>query len=155
MIKLFASLIFTISTIAAAILGLLPEKTADALTTHAIIQVVEINNPSLSRQDEIQIQEISEVTATATYAYGNPAGCGASAPNLTSAEMLANVQVQLPELDLASHRMDYIWNGTLNTMMDVKKDPFVFEFSVNLYQSPFTYRADKTVSVFLENGFVV
>ncbi len=25
--------------------------------------------------------------------------------------MLVNVQAQLPELDLASRRMDYIWNG--------------------------------------------
>ena len=157
MVKLFASLIFMASTIAVSFLGLHSEKSADIAITNAVVQAVEINSISVPFQQggEVQIQLLPEVAAVSPYAFGNPAGCSTSAPNLTSAEMLANVQAQLPELDLASRRMDYIWNGTLNTMMDVKKDSFVFEFSVNLYQSPFTYLADKTVTVFLENGFVV
>ena len=158
MVKVIASIFFMVSTIAVSFLGLRSEKSADVLTTRAVIQAVEFNNISASvQQDEVQIQTqlLPEVAAIPAYVYGDPAGCSASAPNLTSAEMLANVQAQLPELDLASRRMDYIWNGTLNTMIDVKNDSFVFEFSVNLYQSPFTYLADKTVTIFLENGFVV
>ncbi len=96
----------------------------------------------------VQVEEQSR-------AFGNPAGCGASPSNLTPAEMYANVQAQLPELDLPSRRLNYIYNGAFDSMVGVNNDPFVYEFSVNLYQSPFTYLADETVTVFLQNGFVV
>jgi hypothetical protein len=154
MIKLLASLFFATSTIAVSILGLIPVKSAGGLSINTDSRVAEINITPPSEQEEIKVQAVFGVVP-ATYAYGNPAGCGDAAPTLSSVEMLANVQAQLPELDLASLRMEYIWNGALNTIVDVSNDPFVFEFSVDMYQSPSTYLADKTMTVFLENGFVV
>ena len=122
MVKLVGSLFFIVSTVVASTLGLHLQKSADVLTAKAVVQAVEINNvPTPSPQIEIQIQPLPEVAAMPAYAYGNPAGCGTSVPNLTSVEMLANVQAQLPELDLASRRMDYIWNGTLGSMVDVRQ----------------------------------
>jgi len=96
------------------------------------------------------------VAETSPYSFGNPAGCSVSAPNLSSEEMLAKVQRELGDtLNLAEHRMNYIWNGPLNTMMEVGNDPFVYEFSVNTFERPFTYKADVTATTFLTNGFVV
>jgi hypothetical protein len=104
MIKVIASLFFAVSTIAISIFGLLPIKSADALSINMAPQVAEINDTFLPKQEEIQFQTDIEAVQK-TYAYGNPAGCGESAPNISSAEMLAKVQGQLPELDLASLRM--------------------------------------------------
>ena len=154
MVKLLASLVFAISTIAVSIIGLLPIKSAGGLSTTSASQIAEINITSLSGQVELQIPAAIEA-APALYTYGDPAGCGEFAPNPSSAEMLSNVQAQLPELDLASLRVDNVWNGPLQTLMSVGNDEFVFEFSVDIYQPPFTYLADKTMTVFLENGFVV
>lgn len=105
--------------------------------------------------EDVLVFLLSAPASPPAHVFGNPAGCAGFAPNLSPAEMLANVQAQLPDLDLSSRRLDYIYNGTLDSMVSVGNDPFVYEFSVNLYQSPFTYLADKTVTVFLQNGFVV
>lgn len=91
------------------------------------------------------------------YAFGNPAGCASSDPgNLTGAEMLANAQRDLGDAIIFSERrMNYIRNGPQNTMMNVTDDPYVFEFSVNLFQPPFTHKADAAVTALLNQGFVV
>ena len=91
------------------------------------------------------------------YAFGNPAGCASVDPGeLTGQDMLANTQKYLgTAIDLAGRRMTYIWNGPENTMMDVTDDPYVFEFSVNAFQPPYTYQADSLATVLLNYGFVV
>ena len=92
-----------------------------------------------------------------THTFGNPAGCSNVAPtSLSSSDMLANVQAQLgSSITLAGKRQNYIWNGPLNTMMNVTDDPFVFEFVFNEFQPPFTYKADQLATIFLNNGFVI
>ena len=89
--------------------------------------------------------------------FGNPAGCASSDPgNLTGGDMLANAQRDLGDAILFSdRRMNYIWNGPGNTMMNVTNDPYVFEFSVNLFEPPYTYKADAVVTALLSQGFVV
>lgn len=90
------------------------------------------------------------------YAFGNPAGCSPSAPNPTPEEMLTNVQVDLGnEITLKDLRENYIWNGPLGTMLNVTDDPFVYEFRIEMYQYPLTYRTDRLVTTFLTNGFAV
>lgn len=93
---------------------------------------------------------------TPAYAFGNPAGCPVSAPNPSPEEMLARVQQDLGnEITLNDLREYYIWNGPLGTMLNVTDDPFVYEFSIKMYQYPLTYKADRLVSTFLANGFSV
>ncbi len=89
--------------------------------------------------------------------FGNPAGCSSAAPaDQTPAALLANVQAALGDsVNLAERRQYYIWNGALGSMVNVKDDPFVFEFVFNEYQHPLTYRGDKVATTFLNNGFVV
>ena len=90
------------------------------------------------------------------YAFGNPAGCAPSDPgNLTGEEMLANAQRDLGDaFGFSERRMNYIWNGPQNTMMDVTHDPYVFEFSANLFEPPYTYKSDAVVTALLNQGFV-
>jgi hypothetical protein len=154
MTKILISFSLLMTSVVAMTSGLFTPKTAEVkgITAHA--QPIRSSQPMPVIQDETSLLSQPE-PATPDYAFGDPAGCASSAPNLTSAEMLAAVQTQLPDLDLASRRMTYIWNTSLNSMVEVSNDPYVYEFSVDLYQSPFTYLADKTVTVFLQNGFVV
>jgi hypothetical protein len=106
--------------------------------------------------DTTLLTDVQTKTESA-YAFGNPAGCAATDPgNLTSAEMLANAQRDLGDvINFSERRMNYIWNGPQNTMLGVEDDPFVFEFSVNMYEPPFTYKADAVVTALLNQGFVV
>ena len=91
------------------------------------------------------------------YKFNNPAGCSEIAPNnLTSAEMLANVQSQLGDsLNLSERRITRIWNEAQGTMLEVADDAFVYEFAVNEFQPPFTYKGDQAMTIFLQNGFAV
>ena len=90
------------------------------------------------------------------YAFRDPAGCSATAPNLSPEEMLENVQKQLGDsLILNERRITYIWNETLGSTIETADDPFVYEFEANIYQSPFTYKGDQTIAIFLQNGFAV
>ena len=70
--------------------------------------------------------------------------------------MLANVQDQLgDELILHERQITFIWNGNLGVYLDTTGDQNVYEFEVNEYQPPFTYLGDKTLTVFVQNGFAV
>lgn len=90
------------------------------------------------------------------YTFGNPAGCSTIAPTGSVHERLAAVQQQLGDsLNLNATRQFYIWNGPLSMMLNVADDPFVFEFMVNQFQPPYTYKADQVATIFLNNGFVV
>jgi len=93
----------------------------------------------------------------AAYAFGNPAGCAKTTPSdLAPDRMLANVQSALGDTyKLAERRQMYIWNGPLGTYMDVSHNSYVYEFTFNEFQHPLTYRADRVVTTFLNNGFVV
>jgi len=90
------------------------------------------------------------------YAFGNPAGCALSAPNPLPSEMLARVQQDFGnEIDLNAMSGNYIWNGPLGTKLNTTNDPFVYEFDISTYRYPQMYKADRLVSTFLTNGFVV
>lgn len=99
----------------------------------------------------------SPTNQRSAYLFGNPAGCPASSSiGSDTGEMMENVQRQLGgSIDLASTRQDYIWNGPLNTMINVTHEPFVLEFVVDDWQPPFTYKADEVATIFLNHGFVV
>jgi hypothetical protein len=104
--------------------------------------------------DAAQDMEALDALANSAYAFGNPAGCATTNPNLSSAEMLANVQTALgSEYDLSARRERYLWNGS--QMVDASNDPFVYEFQFNEFQHPLTYRGDKVATIFLTHGFVV
>ncbi len=117
---------------------------------------------SVVQAEEIQAQQVfTDFTVPATpqpptYAFGNPAGCSLNAPVGSAVERLATVQQQLGNiLNLSERRQLYIWNGTLNSMLNVTDDPFVFEFTINEFQPPYTYKADEIATIFLNHGFVV
>jgi len=160
MYKFFVQAILAMSMAMSPFLAFPLEKPAEGMKVPDIAQISK--RPSAKQVDadvssfvDVPSAWKSQPAPSPAYAFGNPAGCTVSAPTQSPAEMLANVQAQLPELDLSSRRLDYIYNGTLDSMVSVGDDPFVYEFSVNLYQSPFTYLADQTVTVFLQSGFVV
>ena len=92
-----------------------------------------------------------------SYPFGNPAGCAVSDPGLlTGDDMLANAQRDLGDsIHFLERRMNYIWNGPQGSMVNVTDDPYVFEFSVNLFEPPYTYKADAVVTALLDQGFVV
>ncbi len=93
---------------------------------------------------------------TAEYAFSNPAGCTASRVSNSPEEMLTNIQAQLDEsLNLSERRITYIWNGDLGAMIETANDPYVYEFGVNVFQPPFTYKGDEVVTIFVQNGFAV
>lgn len=88
--------------------------------------------------------------------FGNPAGCSTAAPALSSEQMLEKVQFELgDQIDLSALREIYVWNGPHHTMMNIEADYFAYEFSVNQFQRPFTYKADAVATTFLVNGFVI
>jgi hypothetical protein len=97
----------------------------------------------------------SEVNTERKYAFGEPAGCPASPPDFSNPEaVLSTVQAEIgSQWDLAARRQTYIWNGVLGKMVDVREDPFVYEYAFNEFQPPFTYKADQIVTIFVENGF--
>ncbi len=121
--------------------------------------------PFGSSDESLPAQPIGENTApvadpapkSGKYAFGNPAGCARSAPaDSASAAMLAGVQADLGDsVDLGERRGTYIWNGPRRAMLDVRKDPFVFEFEFNEFQPSQTYRADRVATIFLIHGFTV
>jgi hypothetical protein len=118
--------------------------------------------PAVSVQTEEDVEavfadfEVPAGSQLPAYAFGNPAGCPTTAPSGSVDERLAAVQQQVGEaLDLAATRQLYIWSGPLNMMVNVADDPFVFEFVVNQFQPPYTYKADEAATIFLNNGFVV
>ena len=92
-----------------------------------------------------------------SYPFHNPAGCPPLPPaDLSPAARLENLQEQLGEdLILEDRSIHYVWNGPLGSFIDISADPNVYEFEINEYQPPFTYRADRLVTIFLQNGFVV
>ena len=91
------------------------------------------------------------------YPFHNPAGCSPAMPaDLSPGAALENIQEQIgPELILEDRSVNYIWNGPLGSFIDISGDPYVYEFEINEYQPPFTYRADRLVTIFLQNGFVI
>jgi hypothetical protein len=101
--------------------------------------------------------ELPDQKPSAQYSFGNPAGCSNSAPvDTTPQAMLAKVQAELgTSVNLEERRQNYIWNGTLGTMLNVSQDQYVFEFEFNSFKPPLTYRGDHVATVFLANGFVV
>ena len=140
--------------------GFLPHAAQGGIVSTSRVPSIEASHPSDSGEPVnasfTNYQDLSASQISA-YSFGNPAGCSASTPaELSADQMLANIQLQLGDsLILAPARQYYIWNGPLNTMMDVTEDKFVFEFSVDDFQPPFTYRADPIATIFLNNGFVV
>jgi len=121
-------------------------------TLHSVREPNTVPPPREVRFSATQVVEVP----SSPYSFGNPAGCAASHPNLSSAEMLEKVQSELGDsLVLSERRMTYIWNGTLGAMMETKDDPFVYEFSINAFERPFTYQADQVATTFLVNGFVI
>ena len=94
---------------------------------------------------------------TDSFSYHDPAGCAASVPDPLSPEgMLEKVQEQLADsLVLKGRSINYVWNGPLGSFVDISADAYVYEFEINEYQPPFTYRADQLVSIFVQNGFAV
>lgn len=119
-------------------------------------QVPNQPSPNLSSATGTGVAEISQPVAAA-YPYGNPAGCAESAPeDLSSADILAKIQRELGDtISLADRRQYSIWNGPTGGMLDVSQDQYAFEFSVDEFRRPFTYRADRMATIFLTNGFVV
>ncbi len=111
----------------------------------------------INHGDTLRSYEIQPAPQRKSYAFGNPAGCSDIAPeNLSSAEMLENVQKQLGDsLNLSERRITYIWNEKLGSMIESADDPFVYEFEVNVFQPPFTYKGDQALTIFLQNGFAV
>lgn len=91
------------------------------------------------------------------YAFHNPAGCAPTVPaDLSPQAMLENVQVQIAgSLDLKDRNINYTWNGPSGSYIDISGDPSVYEFEINEFQPPFTYRADPVVTSFVQNGFAV
>jgi len=91
------------------------------------------------------------------YSFHDPAGCSPSVPaDLSPQAMLDNVQIQIGgSLDLKARSINYVWNGSLGTHLDISEDPYVYEFEINEFQPPFTYRADGIVTSFVQNGFAV
>lgn len=95
-------------------------------------------------------------TQSRQYAFNNPAGCNAVRPSSSREEMLAKVQEELgATLNLEEKRITYIWNGRMGLLIETADDPFVYEFGINEYQPPFSYKGDQTVAIFLQNGFAV
>jgi len=133
--------------------------------------LLKINLSAKENQFLIPIQIAEENTANSTfrsdsrnreefaprYAFGNPAGCSQAAPqSLSSVEMLASVQAQIGDsFNLEEKRLTYIWNGSLGSLVETANDPFVYEFEVNDFQPPFTYKGDQVFTIFLPNGFAV
>jgi hypothetical protein len=109
----------------------------------------------LHRNDSIEVN--AQPVAESAYAFGNPAGCPIVDPGERSAaEMLAAAQSDLGnDVTFSDRRMNYIWNGPQNAMIGVENDPYVYEFSFNMYEPPFTYKADAVVTALLDQGFVV
>lgn len=135
-------------------------SSAGAMLTTTVTPLQEPAVEMTSFSDLVGAQEINFQPGveeeTPAYAFGNPAGCAVSAPNLSPEEMLARVQQDLGnEIILNDLRQYYIWNGPLGTMLNVTDDPFVFEFRIKMYNSPQTYQADQLVTTFLTNGFTV
>ncbi len=125
--------------------------------------LIDSNQPPVSfpevwaYKDSMENSQAIPTTKITSYAFNNPAGCAAVAPQgQTSLEMLETVQAQLgDEIDLSARRMTYIWNGSQESYVDVSADAFVYEFEVNEFQFPFTYKSDFMVTIFIQNGFVV
>lgn len=126
---------------------LVADQRINTRTESPFTNSVEENTSASFLEDETELH---------IYAFGNPAGCSPSAPNLTPDELLAKVQADLGNaITLKDLRENYIWNGPLGTMLNVTDDPFVYEFRIEMYQYPLTYRADRLVTTFLTNGFAV
>ena len=89
--------------------------------------------------------------------FNNPAGCAVEAPiNKSPEARLENIQIQLgDDLILQDRRLTYIWNGVLGSFVDITGDQLAYEFEVNEFQPPFTYKGDKAVTIFVQNGFAV
>lgn len=132
----------------------LSDASQDVMNTPAVSMV---SAPVTAPNAVVEVALSVNVQPVSTYAYGNPAGCAATTPSdLAPEQMLANVQSALGDsYRLTERRQLYIWNGPLDTYMDVTQDPYVYEFTFNEFQHPLTYRADPVVTVFLNNGFVV
>ncbi|MBK6645024.1 MAG: LysM peptidoglycan-binding domain-containing protein [Anaerolineales bacterium] len=135
-------------------------SSAGAMLTTPVEPLQETTGETTPFVDLVGVQEINfqpgVEAENPAYAFGNPAGCAASAPNPSPEEMLAKVQQDLGDsIVLNDLREFYIWNGPLGTMLNVTDDPFVYEFRIKMYQSPQTYQADQLVTTFLTNGFVV
>jgi hypothetical protein len=106
---------------------------------------------------ELVAADLQPEAPVISYAFGNPAGCAPADPgDLTGAEMLANAQSDMGDgILFLERRMHYIWNGPQNAMTNVTDDPYVFEFSVDIFEPPFTYKADAVITALLNQGFVV
>lgn len=107
-------------------------------------------------QNKPDLRLVSFAPERNAHPFGNPAGCSPADPDLSSEEMLEKVQADLGNsMDLSERRMLYIWNGPQNSMMNVEHDPFIYEFTMNEFRRPFTYKADHIATTFMVNGFVV
>lgn len=116
-----------------------------------------IDIPESSANDGFLLTNFQPALQTNSYAFGNPAGCADRDPGyLTKNEMLADVQLDLGAvINFSERQINYIWNAPQNTMMDITNDPYVFEFLVDEFVPPFTYKADAVATALLNHGFVV
>ena len=91
------------------------------------------------------------------YEYGNPAGCSSIASaDIPVEKRLVDVQQALGDtLNLDEARQYYIWNGPNHSMVNVMEDRYAFEFNVDAFRPPYTYKADTAATIFLTHGFVV
>ena len=116
--------------------------------------VQELNTLDVSQSLPGYLQNTRPKSEPKPYAFNEPAGCSKISPVLSAESMLANVQRQLGNtLILDERRITYIWNGSLGSFVETVDDPFVYEFGVDIFQPPFTYKGDQVVTIFVQNGF--
>ena len=144
-----------------------PPQAAGQIKTHVqrkVIPAVSLfQDERLENKDEpivIYLPQTSQelpVFESSAYAFHNPAGCAPAAPaDLSPQARLENVQLEIAgRLDLEDRHINYIWHGPSGSFIDIADDPYVYEFQINEFQPPFTYRADLIIASFVQNGFAV
>ncbi len=129
-----------------------------SLISSAISQPVDqTNNAEVPSKNNSLLSNTAAAFQLSSYAFGNPAGCAVTDPGyLSKDEMLASVQLDLNNsINFSERRINYIWNAAQNAMLDISNDPYVFEFAVDEFKPPLTYKGDTVATTFMEHGFVV
>lgn len=154
----FASVILVVTQSFPRLQGMLPLPESQSLSSklETLLTPAEIAQPAQALDLTESIAYQPQSRAASLYPFANPAGCSTAQPEPNPQQMLANVQNAIgSEYNLAERRQFYIWNGEQNSLLNVKDDPFVYEFVFNEFQHPLTYRGDKVATVFMTQGFVV
>lgn len=123
----------------------------------SVLRCPERSLPETIWRDTSSPDEDSPESAVEPFPFSNPAGCPIDRPTDSSpAAMLKAVQREMAgDLLLEDHQVLYVWNGPLGSYIDISGDPDVYEFEINDYQPPFTYKADRLVTSFVQHGFSV